>query len=265
MKKTATLQILPISWKQNFIQVGLSPESLEILSGKMGGLKDYFFGGKLKADKSHVKTANTTRWTVSLVESYFQVVWEKEDYLIILLAKTNHAIFHFFQFFLQHGVMSHFDLRHNGKKIWCKVGAKLVQSWCQVGAELVPSFLSFYFTFTRKRAQNLAPTWHQLCTNFAPTWHQLGTNFAPTLHQLCTNFAPTLHQLCTNFAPTLHQLCTNFAPTLHQLCTNFAPTLHQVFIQIIFNSCRTTYQCVLNSLFLHPYCWWKSPASIRVY
>ena len=233
MKKTATLQILPISWKQNFIQVGLSPESLEILSGKMGGLKDYFFGGKLKADKSHVKTANTTRWTVSLVESYFQVVWEKEDYLIILLAKTNHAIFHFFQFFLQHGVMSHFDLRHNGKKIWCKVGAKLVQSWCQVGAELVPSFLSFYFTFTRKRAQNLAPTWHQLCTNFAPTRHQLGTNLAPTLHQLCTNFAPTLHQLCTNFAPTLHQLCTNFASTLHQLCTNFASSFHSDHLQLL--------------------------------
>ena len=119
--------------------------------------------------------------------------------------------------------MTHFDLRHSGQKIWCQVGAKLVPRWCQVGAELVPSFLSFYFTFTRKEPK---------------TWHQLGTNFAPTLHQLCTNFAPTLHQLGTNFASTLHQLRTNFAPTLHQ-----------VFIQIIFNSGRTTYQCVLNSLF----------------
>ena len=114
-----------------------------------------------------------------------------------------------------------------------KFGAKLVQSWCQVGAELVPSFLSFYFTFTRKRAQNLAPTWHQLCTNFAPTRHQLGTNLAPTLHQLCTNFAPTLHQLCTNFAPTLHQLCTNFASTLHQLCTNFASSFHSDHLQLL--------------------------------
>ena len=200
------------------------------------------------------------------MESYFQVVWEKEDYLIILLAKTNHAIFHFFQLFLQHRVMSHFDLRHNGKKLWCKVGAKLVPSWCRVGAKVSLLLLHIYKKKSPKLGTKLGT---ELCTNFAPTRHQLGTNLAPTLHQLCTNFAPTLHQLCTNFASTLHQLCTNFAPTLHQLCinfaTNFAPTLHQVFIQIIFNSCRTTYQCVLNSLFLHPYCWWKSPASIRVY
>ena len=164
----------------------------------------------------------------------------REDYLIILLAKTNHTIFHFFQFFLQHGVMTHFDLRHHGKKIWCKVGAKLVPSWCKVGAKLVPSWCQVFFPFTSHLREKEPKTWHQLGTNLAPTLHQLCTNSAPTWHQLGTNFAPTLHQLCTNFAPTLHQLCTNFASTLHQLCTNFAPTLHQVFIQIIFNSCRTT-------------------------
>ena len=124
-------------------------------------------------------------------------------------------------------------LAHSWRKVgafllqsWRVLGAKLAHSCCKVGVMLVQSFLTFYCTFTRRRASNFAPTLHQECTNFAPRMHQLCTKNAPTLHQEC----PTLHQFGTKNAPIWHQERTNFAPRMHQLCTKNAPTLHQEYI-----------------------------------